>query len=236
MAERAIEPGGDARWSGSWSEAVVAALPAWVTARVVVFARAGVLALPRRRAARSAGIVSATLDRGLLAWDGSWYADIAQHGYGALPQEALRFFPGFPLAGRALGTLIGEDAALVLVANVAALLAAVLIYRLVRWERNDPQLATRAAWLLSIAPPAFVFVMAYSDSVAIVLAIAAFLAVRRRQWWWAAAGALVLGVSRPTGFILAVPFAVEALRDSRRCRGATASRGSRRSRPRRSAR
>jgi Gpi18-like mannosyltransferase len=116
------------------------------------------------------------------------------------------------MAGRALGLVTGERVALVLIANVAALAAAMLLYRLVRWERGDAALATRAVWFLSLAPPAFVFVMAYSDAPAILLAIATFLAMRRRRWWWAAAAAACVGVSRPTGVILALPVLVEAWR------------------------
>ena len=149
---------------------------------------------------------------GLLAWDGSWYADIASRGYGALSRDALRFFPGFPVLGRALGVVVGDRAALVVIANVAALGAAMLLYRLVRWERGDTALATRAAWFLSLAPPAFVFVMAYSDALAILFAIATFLAMRRRNWWWAAAAAAIVGVTRPTGVLLAVPVLIEACR------------------------
>ena len=203
------------RTTGSWRDAFAAALPAWITARVIVLAALGFSHYLADEVRPGRGIVARTVHDGLLAWDGSWYADIARSGYGGLPREALRFFPGFPLLGRGVGVVFGDRAALVLIANVAGLAAAVLLYRLVRWERGDEQLATRAAWLLSIAPPAFVFVMGYTDALAIALAIAAFLAMRRGQWWWAAAAALVVGIVRPTGFILAVPLLVEAWRGFR---------------------
>jgi hypothetical protein len=105
------------------------------------------------------------------------------------------------------------------IANLAGLAAAVLLYRLVRWERGDEALATRAVWLLSIVPPAFVFVMGYTDALAITFAIGAFLAARRGHWWWAAAAGAALGVVRPTGFLLAVPLAVEAWRGFERAGG-----------------
>ncbi len=198
------------RTTGSWRDAFTAALPAWLTARAIVLVALGFSHYLADEIRPGRGIVARTVHDGLLAWDGSWYADIAIRGYAGLPQEALRFFPGFPLLGRGIGLITGDRVALVLVANVAALIAAVLLYRLVRWERGDERLATRAAWLLSIAPPAFVFVMAYTDALALALAIGAFLAMRRGQWWWAAGAALAVGVVRPTGFLLAVPLAVEA--------------------------
>ncbi|MET0627061.1 MAG: hypothetical protein ABW033_01230 [Acidimicrobiia bacterium] len=199
-----------ARDAGTWKQALLAAVPAWITARVVVLGALGYAHYVADEVRPGRAIVARTVHEGLLAWDGSWYADIASRGYGALGSESLRFFPGFPLLARGLGTVIGDRAALVVIANVAALVAALLLYRLVRWERGDERLATRAAWFLSIAPPAFVFVMGYSDALAIALAIAAFLAMRKGQWWWAAAAALAVGICRPTGFLLAVPIAVEA--------------------------
>ncbi|HEX5587651.1 MAG TPA: mannosyltransferase family protein [Acidimicrobiia bacterium] len=197
--------------AGTWKDALLAAVPAWITARAVVLAALAYAHYVADEVRPGRAAVARTVHEGLLAWDGSWYADIASRGYGAIAPESLRFFPGFPVLGRGLGVLLGDRVALVVIANVAALVAAVLLYRLVRWERGDAPLATRAAWFLSIAPPAFVFVMGYSDALAIVFAIAAFLAMRRGQWWWAAAAALAVGVTRPTGMLLAVPIAVEAV-------------------------
>jgi hypothetical protein len=153
---------------------------------------------------------------GLLSWDGAWYSDIATHGYAALPHEALRFFPGLPIAARIFGAVgIGDRPALVVIANVAAFVAGLLLYRLVRWERGDPDLAVRSVWLLALAPPAFVFVMAYTDSVAIALAIATMYLLRRERWWGATACAFLAGLFRPTAFLLAVPALVEGIRGIR---------------------
>jgi len=201
-----------ARDSGTWKDAAIAAVPAWLTARAVVLAALGFARYFADELHPAREVVVHTVGDGLFAWDGAWYADIASHGYGGLSRDALRFFPGFPLFGRAIGIVVGDRVALVLIANVAALLAAMLLYRLVRWERGDPALATRAAWFLSIAPPAFVFVMAYSDALAVLLVIATFFAMRRRSWWWAAAAAAVVGVTRPTGVLLALPVLIEACR------------------------
>lgn len=210
-------PGTEARDTGTWKEAALAALPAWLTARVVVLAALGFARYLDDEVHPARSIVTRTVHQGLFAWDGSWYRDLAAHGYGALSRDALRFFPGFPMSGRVLGFVVGDGPALVIIANVAAFAAAVLLYRLVRWERGDAALATRAVWFLSLAPPAFVFVMAYSDALAIAFAVATFLFVRRGQWWWGATAALVVGVTRPTGMILAVAVLVEA------CRGFSAA-------------
>jgi hypothetical protein len=199
--------------SGAWSEGVGVALRAWIVARVVVLAA---LAFSRY-VVDHLGVIHAQSVQashlGLLSWDGAWYSDIASKGYAALPREALRFFPSIPIAGRLLGAAgIGERAALVGISNVAALVAGVLLFRLIRFEGRDVRLAERAVWLLALAPPAFVFVMGYTDSTTVALAIATVYALRRKRWLWAAVFAFVAGTCRPTAFLLAVPAAVEALR------------------------
>ena len=156
-----------ARDAGSWREAALVALPAWLTARAVVLAAFGLARYLGDEVRPARAIVTRTTHEGLIAWDGSWYADIASRGYGAMSRDALRFFPGFPMSGRVLGVVVGDRAALVVIANVAAFAALVLLHRLVRWERGDAALASRAVWFLALAPSAFVFVMAYSDALAV---------------------------------------------------------------------
>ena len=60
---------------------------------------------------------------------------------------------------------VGDGAALILVSNVAALVATVLSFVLVRRETADTDLARRSIWFLSLAPAAFVLVMGYAESV-----------------------------------------------------------------------
>src|SRR5258708_7296124 len=100
--------------------------------------------------------VRTTLHEGLFAWDAGFYRGIAVHGYGygAIPGEAVRFFPLFPLAGRGLGVVLGghADWALLVLANGSALVMAALLHRLVLVEKHDPALARRAAWLVALVP------------------------------------------------------------------------------------
>ena len=57
------------------------------------------------------------LRQGLFAWDGTFYRDITNSGYGGVEEEALRFFPLVPLLARAVAVpLLGaRELALVLV-------------------------------------------------------------------------------------------------------------------------
>jgi len=198
-----------------WADAAVA-LPGWVTARVVV---GGVLLFARFLYNHLHVHVGAkTLHEGLLAWDGQWYERIARHGYGTIPRTAVRFFPLYPLLGRALGWVLGGayDVALLLLANIPALLFGALLVRLVRREGGDRGAAERAAWFVALVPSGFVLVFAYSEAIAGCLAVGTFLALRSRRWWWAAAAGFLSGLTRPSGALLAVPALVEALRGARR--------------------
>lgn len=154
------------------------------------------------------------ITEGLVAWDGTWYRDIASHGYGALGHEGLRFFPLFPLLGKALSivTLGRTDVALVIIANIASVALAVAIRRLVRFERGSVDLADRAVWIVCLFPGAFVLAWAYAEALWLLAAVVVFWAVRSRRWGWAILAGLVAGATRPLGILLVVPIAIEAVR------------------------
>ena len=164
-------------WTPERQADLAAALPPWVVARVlVVVAYVLVAAAADELAPHRA---TPKLDQHLLAWDADWYDAIAADGYGPLPPEAVRFFPLFPFLGRGLGWLLAgnQGLALVLLANVAALVAAMLLYRLALEETGDEPLARRAAWLFALFPGAFVLVWGYAEAVMLVALIGAFLAL-----------------------------------------------------------
>ena len=154
------------------------------------------------------------LTEGLIAWDGTWYRDIADFGYRAVGLEGLRFFPLFPALGRVLSifTLGRSDVALIIVANVASLLLAVAVRRLVLFERGSAALADRAVWMVCLFPGAFVLAWGYAESLWLVAAVAFFWAIRSRRWGWAILAGLVLGASRPLGVVVAAPAAIELFR------------------------
>ena len=174
--------GSGARGAGALAEGgrVLGAVAVpWATARLIVL---GALALAHlivtRTHPRQAG-VAARVHQGLLGWDAGFYQGIARHGYAALGQQALRFYPLFPVAGRALGSLgLGDGTALLVIANVASLVGTALLYVLARRETGDARLAMRAAWLLCLAPPAFTFVMGYAEGLLLVCTTGCLLAVR----------------------------------------------------------
>lgn len=199
--------------AGTRRSALRCALAPWIVARALVL-----VAWLAARLARDQGwvhdpLARSTIRHGLLSWDGAFYADLAQRGYAALPEPALRFFPLTPLLGRAVGwTGLGPRTGVVVVANLAALGAGVLLVVLLRREGLAEATVERSVWLLTLAPSAFVLVFGYAEATFLVLAIATFLFARSRRWWLVVPIGVLAGLSRPSGFVVAVPIAVEALR------------------------
>ena len=211
--------------------AVVSVLPAWLTARVLVGLALLVAHLGVRSLRPDNPAAVQRVHQGLLSWDAGWYRSIAAHGYAAAGRQSLRFFPLFPMLGRYLGHLPGLDigAALVVVANVASLLALAALLLLVRHDLGDAALARRSVWLLALAPSAYSMVLAYSDALLLLCSVVTFLGIRTGRWWWAAAAGLAAGAVRPVGVLLVLPVALElwSRRDSltspgRRIAGAAA--------------
>ncbi len=202
------------RVRGLWPDLRIVLLP-WVVARVLVGVAYVVAIVVADEL--TPGDRPYHLQQGLFAWDGTFYRDITNVGYGGVEEEALRFFPLVPLLARAVAVpLFGaRELALVLVSNIGALVAGVLLVRLARRETGDDRLAERSAWLLALLPPALVLVLGYAESVLLALSIGAFLALRRGRWWTAAALGVAAGLCRPVGVALVLPAAVEAARGLR---------------------
>jgi hypothetical protein len=194
-----------------------AAAAPFVVARALVV---GALVLARFLAdqLRPTGAVGAraigTAHAGLLSWDAAWYRRIAEVGYARAGTPSLRFYPLLPLLARAVALMPGvsDGAALIVIANVSAFAALVLLHRLVSRERLGTDVAERSVWTLSLWPAGFVLAMGYSEALLLLLSIAAFLAWRQERWWWGVLPAYLAGTARPVGVLLAVPALAEAVR------------------------
>ena len=189
-----------------------AAVGPWLVARAVV---AGALAVARfadeQVGARPRPV---QLHQGLFAWDAAFYRDLATHGYTGLPHAALRFFPLVPLLTRGLGAVFlgNYGVALIVIANVSALVFSALLHRLAVLETGDVALARRAAWFAAIFPPFAVLVLGYADATALALAAGTFLALRTRRFALAAPLGVLAGLCRPVGVLLVAPAVLEAAR------------------------
>ena len=209
-----------ARWRGRRGlvlEALGVAWLPWVTARVITLLALGMAKyeVSHFHITNSKAVLES--HDGLLGSDAGWYQTIAAHGYGALPRSATRFFPLLPLLDRWLSdiTSLTVGIASLAITNAASLLLGVGLYALVRSEFRDAVLARRAVWLIMLAPPAFVFVMGYSEALLVLLAVAVFINIRRGNWWWAGLFGYLAGTARPIGCLLAVPALIEVIRSWR---------------------
>jgi hypothetical protein len=209
-----------ARWRGRRAlvlEALGVAWLPWLTARVITLLALGMAKyeVSHFHITNSKAVLES--HDGLLGSDAGWYQTIAAHGYGALPRSATRFFPLLPLLDRWLSdiTSLTVGVASLVITNAASLLLGVGLYALVRSECQDAVLARRAVWLIMLAPPAFVFVMGYSEALLVLLAVAFFINIRRGNWWWAGLFGYLAGTARPIGCLLAVPALIEVIRSWR---------------------
>ena len=199
-----------------WRRDFIASLASWAEARLyIATAYVATWAILDRLEPPPA---FSPIDDGLIPWDGTWYRDLALDGYDSpVLQGGVRFFPLWPLMGRFFGT-IGDrpDIALVVLANLLALLAGMFLYRLTIQETGDHDLARRTVRLFALFPPAFVLALGYSEALYLCLAMGFFLTARARRWVPTALLGFLAGLTRPVASLLAFPAAVLAWRTDRR--------------------
>jgi len=154
--------------------------------------------------------------RALTSWDAVYYLGIAAEGYHGQPVQAdyvdWVFFPLFPALVRLVAVPLGDIAvAGVIVANAAAFGASIVLYVLARPYIGHGR-ALRSVLLVSIAPGAVAFGLAYSDSLFLLLAAGAFLAAERRRYVAMAVLYALAALARPPGILLVLPLAALLLR------------------------
>ena len=181
---------------------------------------AGVPGWPAPKVQGAAEFVGTALER----WDALWFLRIAADGY-RLNDGSAAFWPGYPVATRALATVFGGHTlgAALIVSAVFSIAALVLFYLLGTREFGEP-VARRSVLYLAFFPTAFFLAAPYSESMFLCFSIAALLAARSKHWWVAALCAALASATRPLGMVLAVPLALEALAEQRgRRRGKVAA-------------
>lgn len=148
-------------------------------------------------------------------WDAIHYVRIASSGY-SVP-ELTAFFPLYPLAGGALGRLMGGHmlAGLLLVSNASMLGALVLLYRIVAHD-IDTSVAGRAVISAVVFPTSFFLYAAYPQSLVLLLALLAYWAAVHRRWLWVAVAGMATGLTHATGLPLALLLGWLALKERRR--------------------
>jgi hypothetical protein len=144
-----------------------------------------------------------------VRWDAGYYLAIAEHGYTPAGDERA-FFPLYPVTVRAVSDLSGLgllwSGALVSVLAFAA--SGFVLYLWMKCDYSHGQ-ALLATTLLFFSPMAFFFVAFYGEPLLLLTSTSALLLVRRGRFVGGGIAIALAGATRPTAFLLAVPYVVE---------------------------
>ncbi|MGN6673154.1 MAG: hypothetical protein ACTHMA_07630 [Thermomicrobiales bacterium] len=200
------------------------ALWLFVTLRVVLSALAWTIArlAPMPETCDQAGYIPGhrqgldlLLEGVWLRWDACWYEKVAAFGY-QRGDPSVNFLPLFPWLQRAGGFLFGGNLTLsgLVVTGLAYIVALTGLYRLITRD-FDEALARNTVLYISIFPTAFFFFAPFSEALFLCLAVWAILLAREERWGWVGALALLCGLVRVQGVVLALPLAWEAFQQWR---------------------
>ena len=215
LLSRAVDVARRVRQAEAWS----AVWPAFVVTRATVMV-VGLLAVhtvgfpPQAPPFRISSNEAINLP---ARWDAGWYLGIASTGYqwrsaGATTQQNVAFFPAFPaithVVGRVLGgSLLAYVAAGLFVSYSAFFWSLLYVYQLARSELGSAEKAAWAVWLLAAYPFSLFHGAMYSESLFLLGCVGAVVELRNDRPMRAAAWGLLVGLSRPNGFLLAATLA-----------------------------
>jgi hypothetical protein len=143
----------------------------------------------------------------LLRWDSEWYQLIAAQGYAfngdVGERQTVVFYPLYPMLARAVSAVTGLPVvdSLLLVANIAAIAAIMLLFRLVRSEFGDP-VALLTVALVSFFPASVFLSAGYTEPLTLLWIVGFFLALRRQRFFAAAVLAGLAVATRSSGIVL----------------------------------
>jgi Gpi18-like mannosyltransferase len=143
----------------------------------------------------------------LLRWDSEWYKIIASEGYkydgDPGVTQTVVFYPLYPSLSRLVSEVLRIDVidSMLLVANLAAAAAVVLLFKLVR-ERFGDHTALATVAMISFFPSSIFLSAGYTESLALLLMVSFFLAVARERFLAAAIFAGLAVATRSSGIVL----------------------------------
>jgi hypothetical protein len=147
-------------------------------------------------------------------WDALHFFTVAEHGYSG-PNAGpfgTAFFPGFPLALRALSAVgLSPVAAGLLVSAAASLVAFAYLHKLAEHDVGRGS-GRRAVLYLALFPTSVFLIAPYSEALFLAGAIPAFHLARRGRWVLSGVPAAVAVATRFAGLFLLFGLALEFLR------------------------
>jgi hypothetical protein len=152
-------------------------------------------------------------------WDSVWFLRIAEHGYGSAKGAAAAFYPLYPATVALLGrVLLGHYVLAGILVSLAASFASFLLLHRIAEERLGADGARRAVLYLAVFPFALFLQAVYSESLYLLLTLAAFMLAERRQFLAAGAVTGLALLTRPTAAALLPALALLAWRERDRLR------------------
>jgi hypothetical protein len=143
----------------------------------------------------------------LLRWDSEWYKIIASEGYKydgdpGLTQTVV-FYPLYPGLSRLVSEFLRIEVvdAMLLVANLAAATAILLLFRLAK-ESLGERTAFASVALISFFPGSIFLSAGYTESLALLLMVAFFLSLAGERFLMAAVFAGLATATRSSGIVL----------------------------------
>src|SRR3954451_18433140 len=156
-------------------------------------------------------------------WDSVWFLRIAEHGYGSAKGAAGAFYPLYPATGALLGrVLLGHYVLAGILVSLAASFVSFLLLHRAAEERLGADGARRAGVYLAGFPFALFLQAVYSESLYLLLTLAAFMLAERRHFLTAGAVTGLALLTRPTAAALLPALALLAWRERERWRALAA--------------
>jgi len=147
-------------------------------------------------------------------WDSGWYLSIVKNGYFYTPgkESSVAFFPLYPMLIKIFSFLFGNPKLIgFIISNVALLFAAIYLYKLIKLDFEDSNIASKTIFFMLISPVSFFFSIFYTEGLFIFLAISSFYYARKKQWLIASILGFFLSLTRSLGVLIFVPFVIEYL-------------------------
>jgi Mannosyltransferase (PIG-V) len=133
-------------------------------------------------------------------WDSSFFLQIAEHGYDG---TTAAFYPLYPGVVAVLGRVFfGQYIVAGIVVSLAATLGAFLLLHRVAEERLGADGARRTVLYLAVFPMALFLQAVYSESLYLLLVLAAFVLAERGRFGWAGVVTGLAILTRVTGVAL----------------------------------
>ncbi len=148
-------------------------------------------------------------------WDSLWYQEIATNGYQA-GNRSVHFEPLYPFLSHIVSLVLGGQVVIaqLLVSSSAFVLAMVLLYRVVRLDAT-PAVARLTVILTALFPMGFFLVAPYTESVYLLMTLAAIWFSRQGRPWMAGLAGFGVGLARWVGVFIAFALAVEYVQQRR---------------------